>query len=114
MLRETPRPQINASKLRVGGEIVGAVFAVGTMLIFLTGIPMLRYTFPVAVVLGCIVALVLRFLPHDNPGTPWLLAATEKNSEVEKQKRRDAPNVQDHSRITLPAFPERITWNACS
>jgi hypothetical protein len=79
------------------------------MLIFLTGIPILRYVFPVAVVLGCVVALVLRYIPHDNPGTPWLLSATERNSEVEKQKRRDAPKVQDHSRITLPALPERIT-----
>ncbi|HTC87963.1 MAG TPA: hypothetical protein VK686_06670 [Bryobacteraceae bacterium] len=95
MPQETPSPQINASKLRVGGEIVGAVFAVGTMLIFLTGIPMLRYTFPVAVVLGCIVAIVLRFIPHDNPGTPWLLSATEKDSGPKKQKLRGAPKVHE-------------------
>jgi sugar phosphate permease len=84
----TPRPQINASKLRVGGEIVGAIFAIGTVLIFLTGIPILRVIFPVAAVLGCLVALVLRFIPHNNPGAPWLLSATEKNAEVPSQRQK--------------------------
>lgn len=78
----SPRPQINASRLPVGGEIVGAIFAVGTMLIFMIGIPLLRYVFPVAVVLGCLIALVLRFRRREKPGEPWLLAATERQPEL--------------------------------
>ncbi|MGA2882670.1 MAG: hypothetical protein ABSG13_27270 [Bryobacteraceae bacterium] len=102
MAKDTPRPQINASKLLVGGEIIGAIFAIGTMLIFLTGIPILRYVFAVAVVLGCIVALVLRFIPHDNPGTPWLLSATEKNTEVRPKPERQKTPGRSKMVVTLP------------
>jgi hypothetical protein len=42
-MTEPARPQIDASKLVVGGGIVGAIFTVGSMLIFLTGLPILRY-----------------------------------------------------------------------
>lgn len=82
MEKDSPRPQINASKLRVGGEIVGAIFAIGTTLIFLIGIPLLRFVFPVAMALGCLLALVLRLVRHRNPGAPWLLAATERRAEL--------------------------------
>ena len=89
MKDNTPNPQINASKLRVGGEIVGAIFAIGTMLIFLTGIPVLRYIFLVAVVLGCIFAVVLRFIPHSNPGRPWLISAIDMKTEVPPYRERE-------------------------
>ena len=88
-MEDSPRPQINASKLRVGGEIVGALFTIGTMLIFLIGIPVLRYVFPVAILLGCLVALVLHFVNHKNPGAPWLIAATERKADL---KPRDVPD----------------------
>lgn len=79
---DPPRPQINASKLRVGGEIVGALFTFGTMLIFLIGIPVLRYLFPVAIVLGIVVALVLRIVKRESPGAPWLIAASERKADL--------------------------------
>jgi hypothetical protein len=78
---DSPRPQINASKLRVGGEIVGAIFAVGSMLIFMIGVPLLRYVFPVAILVGGLIALALRLSRHEKPGEPWLLAATENRPE---------------------------------
>jgi hypothetical protein len=78
MRDETPNPQINASKIPVGGGFMGAVFAAGSMAIFLTGLPMLRYMFPAAIVLGCGVALVLHFIRHETPGAPWILSATKK------------------------------------
>jgi hypothetical protein len=56
-------PQINMSKIRVGGGIAGAIFAVSSMLIFLIGIPEIRYMFPAAILLGCGVALALHFIP---------------------------------------------------
>jgi hypothetical protein len=55
-------PQINVSKIPGGAGVAGALFAVISMVIFLIGIPMLRYMFPAAIVLGCGVALLLRFL----------------------------------------------------
>jgi hypothetical protein len=43
MGQDTPSPQINASKLRIGGAMAGAIFTIGSMLMFLAGIPLLRF-----------------------------------------------------------------------
>jgi hypothetical protein len=67
------RPQINLSKIPVGGGIAGAIFALGSMLIFLIGIPALRYVFPAAIVFGVAVALILHFIRHETPGAAWIL-----------------------------------------
>jgi hypothetical protein len=72
MPEDTSRPQINLSKIQVGG-VAGAIFAVGSMLIFLIGIPVIRYVFPAAVLLGCAVALVIHFMRHETPGAGWIL-----------------------------------------
>jgi len=48
------------------------------MVIFLIGIPVLRYLFPAAVVLGCGVAIVLHFIRHKTTGAPWIFDATKK------------------------------------
>jgi hypothetical protein len=81
MTEDNSPPQINSAQLRVGGGIAGAAFTIGVMLIFLIGIPILRYTFPAAIVLGCVIALVRRFFRHETPGKPWLMAATEDRPE---------------------------------
>ncbi len=78
MREDTPNPQINVSKIPVGGGLAGAFFVVGSMTIFLIGLPVLRYMFPAAIVLGCGVALVLHFIRHETPGAPWILSATKK------------------------------------
>ncbi len=72
MNEDTSSPQINVSKIVVGGGIAGAIFTIGSMVIFLVGIPMIRYVFPAAVVLGCAVALILHFMRHETPGRPWI------------------------------------------
>ncbi len=73
-----PTPQINVSKIPGGGGIAGAMVAVMSTLIFLIGIPALRYFFPAAIVLGCGVALIIHFKRHETPGTSWILSATKK------------------------------------
>ena len=78
MKEDTRTPQINMAKIAVGGGIAGAVFAVGSMAIFLIGIPAIRYVFPAAIVLGCGVALVLHFIRHETTGAPWIRSATKK------------------------------------
>jgi hypothetical protein len=40
-----PTPQINVSKIPGGTGIAGALFAIGSMLIFLLGVPRIRYFF---------------------------------------------------------------------
>jgi hypothetical protein len=77
-MQQEPSPQINVSKVVVGGGIAGAIFAIGSMLIFLIGIPMLRYIFPAALVVGCLVSLALHFMRHKTLGAPWIIAATKK------------------------------------
>ena len=88
-MTETARPQINASKIVVGGGIAGGIFTIGSMLIFLTGLPILRYMFPAALVLGCVVALFRRLVRHKTPGAPWLLSAIEKAPELASKPECD-------------------------
>lgn len=78
MKEDTRPPQINMAKIAVGGGIAGAIFAGGSMAIFLIGIPAIRYVFPAAIVLGCGVALVLHFIRHETTGAPWIRSATKK------------------------------------
>jgi hypothetical protein len=61
-----------------GGGIAGAIFTVSSTLIFLIGIPALRYFLPAAIVLGCGVAVIIHFIRHETPGKSWILAATKK------------------------------------
>src|SRR6266404_5922391 len=89
MSEDTPRPQINSAKLRVGGGIAGAIFTIGSMLIFLIGIPVLRYVFPAAILVGFGVALFLHFIRHETPGAPWILSATEKETEGPPEENRE-------------------------
>jgi hypothetical protein len=70
--------EINAAKIPVDGNIGGMIFAASTVIIFLLGIPLLRYLFPAAIVLGCGIALILHFVRHETPGAPWLLTARKK------------------------------------
>ena len=100
MSKDKESPQINSAKLRVGGEIAGAIFTIGSVLIFLLGIPVLRYIFPAAVVVGCAVALVLHFIRRDNPGALWLLSAAEKDQQI-PAKRESKGNPGRSSRISL-------------
>jgi len=78
MRENRPNPQINASRIPVGGGLAGAFCAAASMVIFLIGIPVLRYLFPAAVVLGCGVAIVLHFIHHKTTGAPWIFDATKK------------------------------------
>ena len=52
-------PGITMHKLPVGGTVMGAVFAIGTTLMFLVGIPLARWFLAGAVVVGAVVAVVL-------------------------------------------------------
>jgi hypothetical protein len=66
------------SKIQGGGGIAGAMFAAISMMIFLIGIPALRYMLPAAVVVGCGVALILHFIRHETTGASWILPAKKK------------------------------------
>jgi fatty acid desaturase len=78
MTEDNRSPQINISKIGVGGNIAGLLFAVSTAAIFLIGLPVLWYVFPAAIVLGCSLAVIFHFARHKNPGTSWILSGTKK------------------------------------
>jgi hypothetical protein len=78
MKDETENPQINISKIPMGSGIGGALAAVASIVIILLGLPELWYFLPGSMLLGCIVALVLHFMRHRNPGEPWILPVTKK------------------------------------
>jgi hypothetical protein len=99
---DTRSPQMNVSKLAVGGGFVGLIFAIGSMAIFFVGIPLLRYMFPAAAVLGCAVALILRFVRHETPGAPWLRSASESQPETPGKPERTR-DIQ-RSLLALPRY----------
>jgi hypothetical protein len=90
MQQGTPSPQINVSKIPGGGGIAGALFAVISMVIFLIGIPALRYFLLAAIVLGCGVAAVIHFIRRETPGRPWIISASEE-TQTERQDDPQGP-----------------------
>jgi len=86
MRERIPNPQINVSKIPAGGGIAGAMFAIISMIIFLIGIPALRYFLVGAIVLGGIVAVAIHFRRHDTPGRAWLLASKEDDDSGDETR----------------------------
>ena len=78
MRDDTTPPQINMSKIAVSGGAAGAFVAIASMSIFLVGIPLIRYLFPPAILLGGGVALVLHFMRHDRSSTSRILSDAKK------------------------------------
>jgi hypothetical protein len=70
--------EINSAKIQVDANIGGIIFAASTVIIFILGIPLLRYLFPAAIVSGCGIAIILHFVRHGTPAKPWILSAREK------------------------------------
>ena len=58
------RPEINVSKILVGGGVAGLMIALIVIVIALIGIPATRWFLLGSAVLGVIVALILRWTAH--------------------------------------------------
>ena len=58
------RPEINISKIPVGGGVAGLMIALTVIVIALIGIPATRLFLLGSAVLGVIVALILRWTVH--------------------------------------------------
>jgi hypothetical protein len=76
---------------------MGAIFAAGSMSIFLIGVPILRVMFPAAIVLGGAVALILHFRRHETPGAPWILSATEPEHSARAFRQINATDISPRS-----------------
>jgi hypothetical protein len=77
-------PQINVSKIPGGSGIAGALFVVISMVIFLIGIPALRYFLVGAIVLGSAAALAIRAIQRRNPDKPCTLFAAPESANQER------------------------------
>jgi hypothetical protein len=91
MQDSTPTPQINVSKIPGGGGIAGALFAVISLVIFLIGIPALRYFLLGAIVVGAAAALVIRALRGNTPGAPCTLFAPSTDARSHQNDSTAAP-----------------------
>jgi len=82
MRESASSPQINVSKITGSGGVAGALFAVISMVIFLIGIPLLRYMFPAAVVLGGAVALIAGSRQKDLAALVLIAAPGTRGSDL--------------------------------
>ena len=61
MKDSTPRAEIDLARIKVGGGIAGLIFTLGSMWIFLAGVPALWLFLAAAMAVGAGFAVVLRF-----------------------------------------------------
>jgi predicted lipid-binding transport protein (Tim44 family) len=61
-MSEKRHPGISMHKLPVGGDLIGLLFAAGSALIFLFGLPQLWYFLALSAGLGMIIGLIMRML----------------------------------------------------
>ena len=55
------RAEIDMAKIPADDNVGGLIFAIATVVIFLIGIPAIRVLFPMALLAGCAVAVILHF-----------------------------------------------------
>jgi hypothetical protein len=81
------------------------------MLIFITGLPVLWSMFPAAIVFGCVLALVLRFIRHRTPGAPWLLSAIETDAKLPPKrpcKQDGEKKAGPFAKVSVGHGPQRV------
>jgi hypothetical protein len=62
--------EINMSHIRVGGGVIGLIFAFGTVFIFVTGLPAVRTFFLWSLVAGAAISIALQFFHKYRPTRP--------------------------------------------
>jgi hypothetical protein len=59
---DQPHPGITMHRIRVGAGVAGFIVAAGFVVIGLAGVPMFRYFLGLAIIVGAIVALGMRWV----------------------------------------------------
>lgn len=72
------RPEIDMARIRVGSGIAGLIFAAGSTVIFLIGIPALRYMLPAAILLGSGIACGLHFIRYERHAPSGIFVDAKK------------------------------------
>lgn len=63
------RSEIDMAKIPADANVGGLIFAIGTIVVFLIGIPAIRPLFLVAVMGGVAIAVILHFVRHGLRGS---------------------------------------------
>jgi hypothetical protein len=66
-MTEPAAPQINVSKIPGGAGFAGALFAISSVVIFLIGIPILKFFLPAAIILGIGIMYLIHFVRRRFP-----------------------------------------------
>ena len=104
---------MGSTPIRGGGGIAGALFAVISMVIFLIGIPALRYFLLGAIVLGCVVSLVIHFIRRETPGKPWILPASEEAQTERQHDPQGPPKYLARIYQTPYLLPKAVKTGSC-
>jgi hypothetical protein len=102
---EKRHPGITMHKLSFGGGFMGLLFTLGSVLIFVLGLPALWYFVACAFVLGVGFAIVLRVVSSNRSERnkpPSILAASQKTESP-------APPSRERSQNLLHALPDPFT-----
>jgi len=100
-MAENRHPGISMHKLPVGGDFVGLLFAVGSALIFVLGLPTLWYFVAFACVLGVGIAIFLKLVNHHRSQHDKPLSILSAPSEAEGTVSRGTAEGRKCGR-TLP------------
>jgi len=68
--RRSSCPEINMSRIQVGGGMAGLLFAIGTALIFTVGLPVVRNFLAGSLAAGCVISIALHFFHKYRPARP--------------------------------------------
>lgn len=82
--------EINMSRIRVGGGVPGLIFAVGTVYIFVVGVPVVRGFFMWSLIAGALISLGLHVFHTRQPARPgsgMLDLSTESTPPMPEAKR---------------------------
>lgn len=108
-MTEKPHPGISMHKLPVGGGFIGLVFAVGSALLFLLGLPALWYFVVFSAALGIGIALMMRISSarrSDRAKPLSILSARETRCMNRDQPRANGTCSARHRHFFRHSFAE--------
>jgi membrane protein implicated in regulation of membrane protease activity len=104
-MTDKQHPGISMHKLPVGGGFIGLLFAVGSALVFVLGLPALWYFVAFSAALGIGIALLMRIAGArlSNRAKPLSILSTSSKTATEAQRVEDRRNRLHSSPTLIPA-----------
>lgn len=95
-------PEINMSRIRVGGGIAGLIFAAGTVYIFVVGVPAIRGFFIWSLIAGALISICLHLVHKCRPARP---AGGNLDLLAEVDPRRPIAKGESRFHLFVPSQP---------